>query len=65
MAESFGIIAGGIGAISSAVQITEQTRRLRKFLKLIKDAPNETEELLNELDFLANASKVFENFETP
>ena len=62
MAESFGIVAGGIGAVSLAVQITEQTRRLRKFLKLIKDAPNETEELLNELDFLANASKVFEDF---
>ena len=61
MAESFGIVAGGIRAVSLAVQITEQTRRLRKFLKSIKDAPNETEELLNELDFLANASKVFED----
>ena len=54
MAEVFGVVAGGIGAGSLAIQLIEKAEKLRKLLKSIKDAPKDIHEMLIEIKLLTD-----------
>lgn len=54
MAELFGIVAGGIGATSLAIQIIEKTCQVNALLKSIKDMPSEVHDMLLEIEVLAS-----------
>jgi len=53
MAEVFGTVAGGIGAVSLAIQLIDKAGKLHNLVNSIKDAPSEIRELLPELELLA------------
>lgn len=54
MAEIFGIVAGGIGATSLAIQIIEKAYQLNTLLKSSKDIPSEVQDKLLEIELFAN-----------
>ena len=60
MAELFGIVAGGIGATSLAIQIIEKTCQLDALLNTIKDIPSEVHDMLLEMELLASTLRGME-----
>lgn len=54
MAELFGVVAGGIGAVSLAIQIIEKTYQLNTMLKSSKDIPQEVQDKLLVMELFAN-----------
>jgi len=53
MAEAFGIVAGGLSAVSLGVQIAESISRLRNIFTAIRDAPSSITSLLDEVSVLS------------
>ena len=60
MAELFGIVAGGIGATSLAIQIIEKTFLLNALLESIKNLPSEVHDMLLEMELLASTLRGME-----
>lgn len=54
MAEVLGLVAGGFGAASLAIQLLEKTDKLRTFLKSVKEAPKEAQGMLTNIEILAD-----------
>ncbi len=54
MAEIVGLVAGGAGLASLAVQILENTRILADFYSTVRDAPEQIGVILEEIDVLAH-----------
>ena len=54
MAEIFGLVAGGVGAVSLVIQLSERIIPLRTHLKSIRDAPKDVHEMLLEIEHLAD-----------
>jgi predicted hydrocarbon binding protein len=54
MAEIFGAIASGIGIAGVAAQAIDGIRKLQTFCNDVRDAPEEIEYMINELEILLN-----------
>lgn len=53
MAEVFGIITGGVGVVSLAIQLADSIKKLRDFCDLVKEAPGEVRLALDEVELLS------------
>ncbi|KAI9743630.1 MAG: hypothetical protein M1818_002946 [Claussenomyces sp. TS43310] len=53
MAEVFGIVGGGVGVASLAIQITDSIRKLKGFCSLVKDTPEEVRLAIEEVEILS------------
>lgn len=53
MAEAFGVVSGGLGILSVAIQIASSLKTLKDFLDLAKETPEEIRLALNELEVLS------------
>lgn len=65
MAELLGAISGIVGIAGLAVQIVDNTKKLREFCSKLKHANAHMEDLLDELDLLATLIAQFSHVEGP
>ena len=61
MAEILGIVASGVSIGSIAIQIVGSVQQILDFWSSIKDAPSDIQDLLEELQILANLLLEFDN----
>lgn len=53
MAEMLGIVAGGMGVASLAIQIEDSVMKLKDFWNAVKEAPEEVKYLIEEIETLS------------
>lgn len=61
MAEVLGIVAGGLGIVSVAIQVADSIKKLRDFCDLIKEAPADVRLTLDELEALSDVLQDIEH----
>lgn len=54
MAEVLGVVAGGIGIVSLAIQIVENLNKVIRFCESIKEAPTDIQRIIKELQLLSD-----------
>jgi len=59
MAEVLGIVAGGAGLASLAIQILDDSQKIRELYAGIRDAPAEFKSLLDEIQLFGTALALF------
>ena len=59
MAEILGIVAGGAGLASLAIQILDDVQKIRELYAAIRDAPCEFKSLLDEMELFCMVLSVF------
>ncbi|KEF57133.1 uncharacterized protein A1O9_07323 [Exophiala aquamarina CBS 119918] len=59
MAEVLGIVAGGAGLASLAIQILDDVQKIRELYNAIRDAPSEFQSLLDEIQLLSMVVSLF------
>ena len=54
MAELLGVVAGGAGVLSLAIQLASAIRKVNQYIRSIRDTPREVYELIADLEILAD-----------